>query len=133
MYYYAYSLRQARFIMVNSSWTKGHVDSILQYTDRLLDAIHLLPPLVLLQILSRKRSDCPESAQIVYPSCDTRQMAVFALKRRERVILSIAQFRCVASFFSLTIDMIIDIRQAGERPRRAATRLPQVLGAAFGL
>ncbi|KAI0770680.1 mannosyltransferase [Fomes fomentarius] len=93
MYYYAYSLRQARFIMVNSSWTKGHVDSILQHTDRLLDAIHLFPPLVLLQILSRKHSDCPESAQIVYPSCDTRQMAVFASERRERVILSIAQFR----------------------------------------
>ncbi|RPD56623.1 mannosyltransferase [Lentinus tigrinus ALCF2SS1-7] len=93
MYYYAYSLRQARFIMVNSSWTKNHVDSILRYTDPLLDAIHLLPPLVLLEILSRKRSDCPKTAQIVYPSCDTRQMAVFPLEGRERVILSIAQFR----------------------------------------
>ncbi|KAI0684595.1 hypothetical protein C8T65DRAFT_748628 [Cerioporus squamosus] len=93
MYYYAYSLRQARFIMVNSSWTKNHIDSILQHTDPLLDAIHLLPPLVLLELLSRKRSDCPVAAQIVYPSCDTRQMAVFPLEGRERVILSIAQFR----------------------------------------
>ena len=95
MYYYAYSLRQARFIMVNSSWTKGHVDSILQYSDKLLDAIHLLPPLVLLEVLSRRRSECLKEAQIVYPSCDTRQMAALPLEGRERVILSIAQFRSV--------------------------------------
>lgn len=93
MYYYAYSLRQARFIMVNSSWTKGHVDSILQYSDTLLDAVHLLPPLVLLSLLSRRRSASPKEAQIVYPSCDTRQMAALPLAPRERVILSIAQFR----------------------------------------
>ena len=101
MYYYAYSLRQARFIMVNSSWTKGHVDSILQHTDRLLDAIHLLPPLVVLEILARKRSDCLKSAKIVYPSCDTRQMAALPLEGRERVILSIAQFRWVGSHLLL--------------------------------
>ncbi|PIL35103.1 hypothetical protein GSI_02891 [Ganoderma sinense ZZ0214-1] len=93
MYYYAYSLRQARFIMVNSSWTKGHVDSILQYSDKFLDTIHLLPPLVLLEVLSRRRSECLKEAQIVYPSCDTRQMAALPLEGRERVILSIAQFR----------------------------------------
>ncbi|KAI0763548.1 mannosyltransferase [Trametes elegans] len=93
MYYYAYSLRQARFLMVNSSWTKSHIDSILQHEDTLLDLIHLLPPLLVLKLLSRKRSKSPKAAQIVYPSCDTRQMAVFPLERRERVILSIAQFR----------------------------------------
>ncbi|KAI0642930.1 mannosyltransferase [Trametes meyenii] len=93
MYYYAYSLRQARFLMVNSSWTKGHVDSILQHQDILLDALHFLPPLVVLKLLSRKSSECPKEAQIVYPSCDTRQMAVLPLEGRERVILSIAQFR----------------------------------------
>ncbi len=93
MYYYAYSLRQARFLMVNSSWTKGHVDSILQHRDILLDTIHLLPPLLLLKFLSLKGSQSPKAAQIVYPSCDTRQMSVFALEERERVILSIAQFR----------------------------------------
>ena len=93
MYYYAYSLRQARFIMVNSSWTKAHVDSILQYSDDLLDALHLLPPLVLLELLARRRDDRPREARIVYPSCDTRQMAALPLAPRERVILSIAQFR----------------------------------------
>ncbi|KAI0823974.1 mannosyltransferase [Trametes gibbosa] len=93
MYYYAYSLRQARFLMVNSSWTKAHIDSILQHQDILLDAIHFLPPFVALKLLSCKRSEITKSAQIVYPSCDTRQMSVFPLEGRERVILSIAQFR----------------------------------------
>ena len=95
MYYYAYSLRQARFIMVNSSWTKNHVDSILNHSDRALDMIHLLPPLVILELLSRRRSECPKAAQIVYPSCDTRQMTVFPIEGRERLILSLAQFRLV--------------------------------------
>ena len=95
MYYYAYSLRQARFIMVNSSWTKNHVDSILNHNDRALDIIHLLPPLVILELLSRRRSECPKAAQIVYPSCDTKQMAVFPVERREKLILSLAQFRSV--------------------------------------
>ncbi|OBZ71200.1 GDP-Man:Man(3)GlcNAc(2)-PP-Dol alpha-1,2-mannosyltransferase [Grifola frondosa] len=75
MYYYAYSLRQASFLMVNSSWTKSHIDAILQHTDPLLDAIHLLTPLGALKILSLWRSvDAPKSARI-------------------RVILSVAQFR----------------------------------------
>ena len=95
MYYYAYSLRQARFIMVNSSWTKNHVDAILAHRDTLLDALHLLPPLVVLELLSRRRSECPTTAQIVYPSCDTRAMAALPLEGRERMILSIAQFRWV--------------------------------------
>ncbi|OSC98020.1 glycosyltransferase family 4 protein [Trametes coccinea BRFM310] len=91
MYYYASSLRQARFLMVNSTWTKNHVDAILQHRDLLLDVVQLLPPFVLFKFLLRKQS--PKEAKIVYPSCDTRQMAVFPLEGRERIILSIAQFR----------------------------------------
>ena len=93
MYYYAYSLRQARFIMVNSSWTKNHVDSILRHSDPLLDFLHYLPPLVLIKLLSNRSSDAPTSAPIVYPPSDTREMAKFPLHDREPVILSIAQFR----------------------------------------
>ncbi|CDO72210.1 hypothetical protein BN946_scf184970.g62 [Trametes cinnabarina] len=91
MYYYAYSLRQARFLMVNSTWTKNHVDSILQHRDLFLDVIHLLPPFIGLKLLSNRQS--PREAKIVYPSCDTRQMAMSPLEGRERIILSIAQFR----------------------------------------
>ncbi|KAI0931011.1 hypothetical protein AcV7_005038 [Taiwanofungus camphoratus] len=93
MYYYAYSLRQASFLMVNSSWTKGHIDAILQHTDPLLDAVHTLTPLLLLKLLMRNRSIPPKFARIVYPPCDTREMAQFPLGGRERIIFSLAQFR----------------------------------------
>ncbi|EMD39617.1 glycosyltransferase family 4 protein [Gelatoporia subvermispora B] len=93
MYYYAHSLRTARFLMVNSSWTKNHIDSILQYADPLLDALHFLPPLILIKILLSSSGTPPKSAEIVYPPCDTREMEKFPLERRERVILSVAQFR----------------------------------------
>ncbi|KAF7798297.1 hypothetical protein EIP86_009517 [Pleurotus ostreatoroseus] len=92
MYYYAFSLRQASFLMVNSSWTKNHVDSILKHTDILLDFVNLFTPLVFYRSL-RSSHDAPKSARIVYPPCDTREMAQFSLKSRERVILSLAQFR----------------------------------------
>jgi alpha-1,2-mannosyltransferase len=78
--------------MVNSSWTKNHVDAILQHSDPLLDSVHFLLPLLFL------RRKGPRSARIVYPPCDTKEMAKFVLERRERIILSVAQFRRV--FFS---------------------------------
>ncbi|KAI0727902.1 mannosyltransferase [Fomitopsis betulina] len=91
MYYYSNSLRQASFLMVNSSWTKNHVDSILQHTDPLLDALHMCTPLALLRLL--RPADPPKSTRIVYPPCDTREISKLPLERRERVILSVAQFR----------------------------------------
>jgi alpha-1,2-mannosyltransferase len=93
MYYYSYSLRTALFLMANSSWTKNHVDAILQHSDPILDFFHLLPPLLLLKVLEPRTS--PKDAKIVYPPCDTREMAKFPLEGRERIILSVAQFRYV--------------------------------------
>jgi len=91
MYYYSLSLRTASFLMVNSSWTKNHIDAILCHSDPLLDLVHLFPPLVFLKVLGPRIS--PKEAQIVYPPCDTREIAKFSLQGRERVILSVAQFR----------------------------------------
>ncbi|KAH8082473.1 mannosyltransferase [Cristinia sonorae] len=93
MYYYSYSLRKASFIMVNSSWTKGHIDYTLQYKDILLDFIHLCSPLALVTTLGRPSKPAISSSGIVYPPCDTREMERFDLKGRERIVLSIAQFR----------------------------------------
>ncbi|KAI0076731.1 glycosyltransferase family 4 protein [Panus rudis PR-1116 ss-1] len=94
MYYYAYSLRQASFVMVNSRWTKNHVDSILRHSDPLLDLIHAFTPLAILKIWSLLTGvSSPDSAQIVYPPCDAKEMAKFPLEGRERVIMSLAQFR----------------------------------------
>ena len=95
MYYYAFSLRTASFLMANGTWTKNHVDSILAHSDPLLDYVHYLPPLVLLKFLESRSP--PKEATRVYPPCDTRAMVGFSLEGRERVILSVAQFRYVLS------------------------------------
>ncbi|PFH54018.1 glycosyltransferase family 4 protein [Amanita thiersii Skay4041] len=87
MYYYSYSLQRAQFLMVNSTWTKNHVDAILGHSDLLLDLLHVYP------LLFPSRHLSPKSARIVYPPCDTRAMSTFSLEHRERVILSVAQFR----------------------------------------
>ncbi|KAF8183753.1 hypothetical protein K438DRAFT_1838540 [Mycena galopus ATCC 62051] len=74
MLLYALALRRARVLMVNSSWTKKHVEAVLAY-----------PPFGGRWGIVRPR--------VVYPSCDTREMARLPLEDRERVVLSIAQFR----------------------------------------
>ncbi|KAI0088613.1 mannosyltransferase [Irpex rosettiformis] len=91
MHMYAQALRRAGFVMVNSSWTKNHVDSILQHKDLLFDTLHLISPLALLDFVYPPSP--PRSARIVYPPCDTREMVKFPLGHREHIILSIAQFR----------------------------------------
>lgn len=91
MFQYALALRRARFLMVNSSWTKNHVDSILQHKDPLLDFLHSFSPFALLDLLFG--ANPPKSSKIVYPPCDTREMVKFPLGQRSRIILSVAQFR----------------------------------------
>ncbi|KAJ7157845.1 mannosyltransferase [Mycena crocata] len=66
MLLYALALRRARLIVVNSSWTKKHVDAVLAY-----------PP------FRRSRVVSTHGASATRGSC----------ARRARVVLSIAQFR----------------------------------------
>ncbi|KAG6865199.1 hypothetical protein C0991_004570 [Blastosporella zonata] len=89
MYYYARSIRVAQFLMVNSSWTKNHVDAILQHSDFLLDVFSNLSPLVVFNSPNAELTH----ADIVYPPCDTREMTRFVLENREKIVISIAQFR----------------------------------------
>ncbi|KAF8273568.1 hypothetical protein EI94DRAFT_1769118 [Lactarius quietus] len=103
MYHYALSLRRSSFLMVNSSWTKNHVDSILAHSDPLLDLIHLpltitgglaLSVCVLAALSSPTRSHTePKRAVIVYPPCDTLALSQFPLDGRPSLLLSLAQFR----------------------------------------
>jgi alpha-1,2-mannosyltransferase len=88
MYYYSLSLRRASFLMVNSSWTKNHIDAILQHTNPFLDAVHLP-----MSFFINSGNQLSKPAQIVYPPCNTREVVKFPLEGRKRVILSIAQFR----------------------------------------
>ncbi|KAF7974291.1 hypothetical protein HWV62_12432 [Athelia sp. TMB] len=91
MHLYARALRTADVLMANGTWTAAHVDQILGHEDALLDALHWLPPLVLLKLAEPAAP--PRHARIVFPPCDTRAMAEFPLDERERVIVSVAQFR----------------------------------------
>lgn len=66
--------------MTNSSWTKAHVDILLGR------ARH-----------PTSRKAAPE-VSIVYPPCDTGSLGELEIgpeEKRERVVLSLAQFRCV--------------------------------------
>ncbi|KIY52573.1 hypothetical protein FISHEDRAFT_69731 [Fistulina hepatica ATCC 64428] len=90
MYHYAMSLRHASFIMVNGSFTKSHIDSLLIHRDMLMDIVHLLPPFIFLRPFLRT-SGRVHSTQLVYPPCDTHAMAAFPLEHRENVIMSLAQ------------------------------------------
>jgi hypothetical protein len=91
MYHYSLSLRTASFLMVNSTWTKNHVDLILWHSDFLFGLLYLTPPLLVASLFLSNNS--PSQSRIVYPPCDTREMECFSLMPRERVILSVAQFR----------------------------------------
>ena len=128
MYHYALALRRSSFLMVNSSWTKNHVDAILAHSDPFLYLIHL--PLTLIGGLllsltralapsSRTRSKhvTPKQATIVYPPCDTRALSNLPLERRPSLLLSLAQFRYKLSrFFSALVFMR---RKTREGPRGA--------------
>jgi alpha-1,2-mannosyltransferase len=89
MFFYAFSLRKASFLVVNSSWTKAHIDSILYHDNGLLDILSYLPPLVFL----RPSLATLKPVEIVYPPCDTRELAELPLEGRGRTIVSLAQFR----------------------------------------
>ncbi|KAF9208254.1 asparagine-linked glycosylation protein [Haplosporangium sp. Z 27] len=54
----------SHIVMTNSSWTKGHIDSLWKI-----------------------------KSTVVYPPCDTEAFKDFPLKGRERIIVSVAQFR----------------------------------------
>ncbi|KAG1726222.1 glycosyltransferase family 4 protein [Suillus lakei] len=102
IYHYSMALSRPSFIMANSSWTKNHVDAILSHSDPVMNVMHFLNPLFIFRLFAttlkskklhaNSASKKPET-NIVYPPCDTREMAQFSLDERERIILSIAQFR----------------------------------------
>jgi alpha-1,2-mannosyltransferase len=103
MYHYALTLRRSSFLMVNSSWTKAHIDAILAHADPVLDLIHF--PVIsigsvvlslshaLAHSLPRYTHVTPKRATIVYPPCDTHALSQLPLDRRPSLLLSLAQFR----------------------------------------
>ena len=113
MYYYALSLSNTRFLMGNSSWTRSHIASILSHEHFGVGVrcAHVLPPLTFIWCALSARAirnimflldgyraagaqtDEVVKPEIVYPPCDTRELATFSLEGRAQIILSVAQFR----------------------------------------
>ena len=87
MYAYASTLRCASFLMVNSTWTKNHIDSLLTHRDASLDAFFyfcsLLGPLSLFTALSSEKYVALHSPMTVYPPCETQELVDFPLEGRE--------------------------------------------------
>jgi alpha-1,2-mannosyltransferase len=101
--------------MVNSSWTKGHVNRLLKpfgWRDDADEPEEEVEPTVVSngdeettlrarggggkevveKVVRTKRF---KTATIVYPPCDTISLASLPLSPRENIILSVAQFRSV--------------------------------------
>ena len=124
MYHYALALRRSSFLMVNSSWTKNHVDAILAHSDPLLDLLHLPITFVgsialsvvrkLAQPTPSRAHAAPRRALIVYPPCDTLALSHFPLDGRPSLLLSLAQFRYNFGFFFLGMQLIL----SGQRPEK---------------
>ena len=101
MYYYALALSHARFLMVNSSWTRNHIASILshEHFGPAIQWAHRVTPLLLVKLLLSDSGLGNKTGKTkpvtVYPPCDTREMVKFPLQGREQIILSVAQFRYV--------------------------------------
>lgn len=72
MFAYLYSLAGSfsDIVMVNSTWTKGHIDQLWGV-----------------------------NSKIVYPPCDTASLTKLPLEDRQRTIVSVAQFRFVESIY----------------------------------
>lgn len=71
---YAWVLSRADVVVANGSWTASHLD----------------------QLLWRRmgsKGKGKERVEVVYPPCDTEQLAQFALSPRSRTVVSLAQFR----------------------------------------
>ncbi|KAJ3132126.1 asparagine-linked glycosylation protein [Geranomyces variabilis] len=71
-YYIAFAMaygfvgRRANVVMVNSTWTRNHINQIWS---------------------------SPQPASVVFPPCDTLNLRTFPLVHRQRLIVSVAQFR----------------------------------------
>lgn len=113
---YSLSLRQADYVMVNSTWTYNHISRLLQTISHRDDEppprLEITPPSTATTptkpgsvLRERTRSEAASEAEppltaafreahIVYPPCDCSSLAQLPLEMREVLLLSIAQFRC---------------------------------------
>ncbi|MBW0534617.1 hypothetical protein O181_074332 [Austropuccinia psidii MF-1] len=117
---YSLCLRQADYLMVNSTWTKNHIDRLLKpwlHRDEIdlemdhqlescpspqltqLDGLRLRVPSAPSNLSSKHlatqstRESKHKKSSVVYPPCDVQSFLNFPLQPRSPIILSISQFR----------------------------------------
>ena len=85
---YIYCLRTSHTLSANSSWTAGHIDSLLSTPVTPLPApVYFLLSAFTLSIPTDH--DCNErrnSIKIIHPPCDTKQLTQLPLEGRREMI-----------------------------------------------
>lgn len=96
---YALSLLFSEYIMTNSSWTQGHIQTLLAAGRRsFLANVFLMDDQSVRRKMARGEIQPGEKAacEVVYPPCDTAGLVKLGnLDDRRRKIVSLAQFRWV--------------------------------------
>lgn len=85
--------------MTNSSWTQAHIKSLIDAGRSSFAAAMFLMDAKSIS-KARERGETVEAAaacEVVYPPCDTAAFLLAKLERRQREIVSLAQFRCVSA------------------------------------
>ena len=99
-------------LMVNSSWTGGHLAALLATRTNTVGLAPLDSLISLVLTIAGWSVPCPQginqppratqeslpsfgNVRRIYPPCDVQALHDFPLKGRKRVVFSCAQFRCV--------------------------------------
>lgn len=96
---YGIAGRSCDFIMVNSSWTAGHINEIWRL---------------------------PSKTSILFPPCDVQKLSSFPFQDRKRIILSVAQFRPEKDH-RLQIEVLRDLFKRYPHYRHGAKAVKLVL------
>lgn len=89
---YSGSLALADDIVVNGTWTKNHVDSLLASSP--ISSKYKQQSQIRGKKTRNQRGG--NGVPVVYPPCNTESLQTLSLSGRERILLSVAQFRCVS-------------------------------------
>lgn len=107
-------------IMVNSSWTKMHLQQLWRLPDRLTDDAAFRPVLSLWTSLLRCFTPMVERPApiVIYPPCNTSALSQLPLGERSKTIVSVAQFRPEKNH-ELQLRAFAAAIQQGMTPHRA--------------
>ncbi|KAF9516363.1 glycosyltransferase family 4 protein [Hydnum rufescens UP504] len=110
---YVYSLNCADYIVVNGSWTKNHIDTLLHSRRSSQSRSRLSSPSSETE-KDKVKDVASNGVDILYPPCDAEALQRLPLDGRDRgILLTVAQFRC-----SLLSGLIGDALTRKDRPEK---------------